>query len=307
MFFDGINVAMQKYDLHAHSTCSDGTNTPTELLHKVKAAGIDVFALTDHDTIAGLDEARTAADVLGVRLIHGVEISCAHSLSGGYGIHREIDKVIHVVALDFDDTDKMHTALQVLQDSRHTRGAQMVAKLAALLSHDDTDTSALQDKLWQAVLEKAGGNARAVGRAHIGQVLYELGFVPSVQAAFDKYLADNKPAYVAIETISMADTIKLIHDCGGLAVLAHPTRYKLSSTRTQRLISDFALLGGDACELPNNEPLSTIDMVSRAIAKHDLLVSVGSDFHGSNMPWRKLGATSSLRSGQVGVWSRFRE
>ncbi|MFB6348843.1 PHP domain-containing protein [Moraxella sp. ZJ142] len=299
------NLTMPKVDLHMHSTCSDGTNTPSELVKKVSQAGISMMALTDHDTIKGIDEARQMADMLGVQVINGVEISCTHTLMGGYGKYQSIDKIIHVVALDFWDTAKMDAALQALQDSRHRRGWQMVEKLATILSDDSDKRTDLQNAIWQQVLAKAGGNARAVGRAHIGQVLHEMGFVPTVQAAFDKYLADNKPAYVPIETISMADAVALIHDCGGLAVLAHPTRYKLSATRTQRLIADFAGCGGDGCELPNNEPLSTVDMVSRAIAKHGLLVSLGSDFHGSNMPWRKLGATAAICDGQMGVWQRF--
>ena len=296
---------MKKIDLHMHSTCSDGTNTPTELIKKVALAGIEMAALTDHDTIKGLDEAKEAAEMVGVELIRGVEISCTHTLSGGYGKHQEIDKIIHVVALNFSDSLKMNEALQSLQDSRHLRGRQMIQKLAdSLMDHPD-ESAALFENLWQQVLTKVGGNARAVGRAHIGQVLHELGYVPSVQAAFDKYLADNKPAYVPIQTINMADTVALIHECGGLAVLAHPTRYKLSATRTQRLISDFAQCGGDGCELPNHEPLSCIEMVSRAIAKHELAVSLGSDFHGSNMPWRKLGSTAAMHNNQVGIWEHF--
>ncbi|OAV00158.1 putative proteinPredicted metal-dependent phosphoesterase PHP family [Moraxella catarrhalis] len=296
---------MKKIDLHMHSTCSDGTNTPTELIKKVALAGIEMAALTDHDTIKGLDEAKKAAKMVGVELIRGVEISCTHTLSGGYGKHLEIDKIIHVVALNFSDSLKMNEALQSLQDSRHLRGRQMIQKLADLLMDHPDEAAVLFENLWQQVLTKVGGNARAVGRAHIGQVLHELGYVPSVQAAFDKYLADNKPAYVPIQTINMADTVALIHECGGLAVLAHPTRYKLSATRTQRLISDFAQCGGDGCELPNHEPLSCVEMVSRAIAKHELAVSLGSDFHGSNMPWRKLGSTAAMQKDQVGIWERF--
>lgn len=296
---------MKKIDLHMHSTCSDGTNTPTELIKKVALAGIEMAALTDHDTIKGLDEAKEAAKMVGVELIRGVEISCTHTLSGGYGKHQQIDKIIHVVALNFSDSLKMNEALQSLQDSRHLRGRQMIQKLADLLMDHPDEAAALFENLWQQVLTKVSGNARAVGRAHIGQVLHELGYVPSVQAAFDKYLADNKPAYVPIQTINMADTVALIHECGGLAVLAHPTRYKLSATRIQRLISDFAQCGGDGCELPNHEPLSCVEMVSRAIAKHELAVSLGSDFHGSNMPWRKLGSTAAMHKNQVGIWERF--
>lgn len=291
-------------DLHAHSTCSDGTNTPSELLEKVAAAGITTFALTDHDTIAGIAEARAAADRLGVCLINGVEISCTHTVMGGYGKRQQIDKIIHVVALNFTDTDKMDAALKALQSSREMRGRQMVEKLAQIFG-GEADAAAVFERIWQAVLHLANDNPEAVGRAHIAQALCQLGFVPSVQAAFDKYLADNKSAYVAIETMTMAAAIQLIHECGGLAVLAHPTRYKLSSTRTQRLIDDFAQAGGDGCELPNNEPLSTVAMVVRAMKKYELLASVGSDFHGSNMPWRKLGSVCKVPEGVVGVWTRF--
>ena len=134
-----------------------------------------------------------------------------------------------------------------------------------------------------------------------------MGAVKSIQDAFDKYLADNKPAYVAMQTLSMADAVRLIHTCGGLAVLAHPTRYGLSATRVRRLIDEFGQLGGDAVELPNAEPISTVAMIDRCIAQHGLLVSVGSDFHGVTMPWRKLGQTATPKPNQMGVWERFRD
>ncbi|WP_323843669.1 PHP domain-containing protein [Moraxella sp. Pampa] len=291
-------------DLHSHSTASDGTNTPMMLIQKAYSLGIRTFALTDHDTIKGIKEAKEAADELGMCLINGVEISCAHALIGGYGKNQELNKIIHVVALDFDDTKKMHDALQAVQDSRHLRGRCMIEKLGESLATNNQ--AQLTEKIWQATLAKVDNNPRAIGRAHIGQVLHELGFVHNVQAAFDKYLADGKCAYVAIEAMSMADTIKLIHDCGGFAVLAHPTRYGLSATRTRKLIADFASLGGDACELPNNEPDSLRAMIDRSLAEHGLFVSVGSDFHGENMPWRKLGLVAKLKPNQTGIWQRFK-
>lgn len=290
-------------DLHSHSTASDGTNSPAELVKKAYHTGIRILALTDHDTISGIVEARQAGEKYGVHLINGVEISCTHALMGGYGKNQDLNKIIHVIALNFTDVQKMHESLQALQDSRHHRGRRMIEKLGELLGNEDVQV--LTKMLWQAVLTKVGNNPRAIGRAHIGQVLYELGFVHSVQAAFDKYLADGKSAYVEIETMSMARVIALIHECGGMAVLAHPTRYGLSATRTRRLIGDFANLGGDACELPNNEPISLCTMIDGSIAEHGLMVSIGSDFHGENMPWRKLGATTKPRAGQVGVWERF--
>lgn len=289
-----------RIDLHCHSTRSDGTYPPSEVIARAHHAGVDVLALTDHDTLKGIDEARIAAEVCGMTLINGVEISCEHTLSGGYGKNKSTNKIIHVLALDFTDHAQMHDTLQRLQDSRATRGQHITEKLAELL-----DLSF--DALWGEVCMKAGGNPQAVGRAHIGQVLFERGQVKTVQQAFDKYLADNKPAYVAIEALDMARAIELIHSCGGKAVLAHPTRYQLSATRVRKLISEFAMLGGDACELPSNsEPLSTRRMVDRSISEHELAVSIGSDFHGSNMPWRRIGDVPKLTSDQQGIWQSFK-
>ncbi|OLF39068.1 MULTISPECIES: PHP domain-containing protein [unclassified Psychrobacter] len=288
-----------KIDLHCHSTCSDGTYAPADVVQRAHAAGVDVLALTDHDTLLGIDEARATATAYGMTLINGVEISCEHTLSGGYGKNKSTNKIIHIVGLDFTDLDKMHATLQQLQDSRATRGQRITKKLSELLDID-------YDELWQAILDKAGGNPQAVGRAHIGQVLFERGDVKTVQKAFDKYLADNKPAYVAIDALSMAEGIELIHACGGKAVLAHPTRYQLSATRVRKLIAEFAELGGDACELPaTSEPMSTRRMVDRSIAEHRLATSIGSDFHGSNMPWRRIGDVPDLSTEQQGVWQLF--
>lgn len=288
-----------KFDLHCHSTCSDGTYAPADVVQRAHAAGVDVLALTDHDTLLGIDEARAAATAYGMTLINGVEISCEHTVNGGYGKNKSTNKIIHVLGLDFTDREKMHETLLQLQESRATRGQRITEKLSKLLDID-------YDELWQAVLDKAGGNPQAVGRAHIGQVLFERGEVKTVQKAFDKYLADNKSAYVAIDALSMADGIELIHACGGKAVLAHPTRYQLSATRVRKLIEEFAQLGGDACELPaTSEPISTRKMVDRSIAEHELVASIGSDFHGSNMPWRRLGDVPSLTTEQLGVWQLF--
>lgn len=290
-----------KIDLHCHSTRSDGTYAPADVVQRAHAAGIDVLALTDHDTLAGIDEARLTATEFGMTLINGVEISCEHTLNGGYGKNKSTNKIIHVIGLDFTDRDKMHATLQQLQDSRANRGQRITEKLSELLDID-------YDELWQAVCTKAGNNPQAVGRAHIGQVLFERGDVKTVQKAFDKYLADNKPAYVAIEALTMAHGIELIHACGGKAVLAHPTRYQLSATRVRKLIEEFAQLGGDACELPaNSEPTSTRRMVDRSIAEHKLAASIGSDFHGSNMPWRRLGDVPHLTTEQQGIWQSFQD
>lgn len=286
-------------DLHSHSTASDGTYSPEDLVVQAYELGVRLFAVTDHDTLAGymsINQANLPSDF---RLVSGVEISTMHALSGGYGRHEKKDKVIHIVALNIRQIATLEQWLSAIQNSRANRGRAMVQKLSDIFSQIDNKV------LWQKVLDKALGNEHAVGRVHIAQTLHELGLVKSVQDAFDKYLADNKFAYVAIETPTMIEAIAQIHACGGFAVLAHPTRYGLSATRVRRLIADFAEAGGDAVELPNGEPASTRAMIDRCIKEHGLMVSLGSDFHGTTMPWRKLGKTAIPHDHQAGIWTKF--
>lgn len=289
-------------DLHSHSTYSDGTDTPEALLWHAKQAGVDMLALTDHDSIAGLEIAKKYAKDQGICLIAGVEISCVLQVAGGFGKNLAIDKVIHIVGLNFNRYDQMNQALAQVQNSRADRGRLMVEKLAHVLKWD----SSTVDGFWSQVLAKANGQAQAVARPHIAQSLQEFGLVKDVGQAFDKFLADGKPAYVAIETFSMGQAVDLIHACGGKAVLAHPTRYKLSATRIRKMIELFTQLGGDACELPDRtEPISQRQMIDRCIEHHGLKVSIGSDYHGSIMPWRKLGDVPRLSAGQIGIWEAF--
>lgn len=285
-------------DLHSHSTASDGSYSPSELVAFAKQHNLSMLAITDHDTMAGyLSVCHQSIDI---RLIAGVEISCRHMLMGSYNKNRpNAERIIHVVGLAIQDTAIMQEALQAIQQSRAVRAKQMIVKLAVLLDKD-------AEQLWHSALQKVAGNANALGRVHIAQMLYELSAVKTTQDAFDKYLADGKCAYVPLNTPTMATAVALIHRCGGFAVLAHPTRYGLSATRVRKLIADFAVMGGDGCELPAfDEPKSTRQMIDRAIAEHNLLVSVGSDFHGTNIPWRKLGQVPTPNIEQIGVWERF--
>lgn len=296
-------------DLHSHSTCSDGTCTPTRLVEMAREVGIDILALTDHDTVAGIEEAKFVGDKVGVRIINGVEISCNHTIQGGYGKQQQANRIIHVVALNFTDIHTLQANLKHVQDSRANRGLSIVKKLGIILAKQGIGNASSDDievQIWEKVLRKTNQNPNIVGRAHIAQVMQEMGVVNSVQAAFDKYLADKKSAYVPIETLSLNDTIALIHKCGGIAVLAHPTRYGLSATRIRRLIADFAKLGGDGCELPApSEPISTRKMIDRLVAENNLMVSVGSDFHGDIMPWRRLGRVAIPTKEQTTVWQAW--
>lgn len=290
---------MIKVDLHSHSTESDGTFSPEMVVRLAKQANIDIFALTDHDTMSGVAVAKQTAHILDMRLIAGVEISAVHHLSGGFGKNDAVEKIIHVVGLNIQDIDAMQQALQKVQQSRANRARQMVERLSVIL---DVNV----DVLWALALEKTAGNAKALGRAHIAQVLWTLGLVKDTQEAFDQFLADGKLAYVAIEALAMSEAIELIHQCGGDAVLAHPTRYHLSATRIRRLIADFVQCGGDACELPSlSEPTSTRQMIDKSILAHGLMVSVGSDFHGTTMPWRVLGKVPAIDDKQTPIWQQW--
>lgn len=284
-------------DMHCHSTRSDGTFSPSEVVQLAHAKGVKLLSLTDHDTVLGIDEARQMADSLGMTVINGVEISCRHRVVGGYSKKpAQAEKVIHVLGFGFHDIDKMNAKLSAIQANRETRGFAMCEKVAKTFSLD-------LDEFWQAVLIQAKGNPQAVGRTHIAKVMADKGLVSDVQKAFTGYLADHKSCYVALDGLSLKDCVQLIHDCGGKASLAHATRYNLTANKVRKLIADFANSGGDAVELPaSNEPPSTRHMVDRVIKEHGLKVSIGSDFHGTTMPWRVLGGVPKLHEGQIGIW-----
>ena len=284
-------------DMHCHSTRSDGTFSPSEVVQKAHEKGVKVLSLSDHDTVLGILEARQTAENLGMTLIHGVEISCRHRVMGGYSKKpAQNEKVIHVLGYGFSDIETMHNKLAAIQANRETRGYAMCERVASTFKRP-------MDEIWQAVLVQAKGNPQAVGRTHIAKVMADQGLVSDVQKAFTGYLADHKPCYVALDGLSLKDCVNLIHDCGGKASLAHATRYNLTANKVRKLIADFASSGGDAVELPaSNEPTSTRHMVDRVIKEHELKVSIGSDFHGSTMPWRVLGGVPKLHEGQVGIW-----
>lgn len=160
--------------------------------------------------------------------------------------------------------------------------------------------------IYADVIAKVDGEADRITRTHIAKTLVEKGVVQRPQQAFDKYIKEGKKAYVKFDGLGLEETIQVIHASHGFAVLAHPTRYDLSATNIRYLIEIFAQFGGDAIELPPYiEAASTRQMVDRMIEQFNLKVSVGSDFHGDNMPWIKLGNIPKVKEGQVGIWESF--
>ena len=269
------------YDLHSHSTASDGTLTPADLVGAAHAAGIRVLALTDHDTTAGIEAARQAAGALGMDLVSGVEISVSWS-----------SQTVHVLGLNIDpDSAPLQTGLQRLRGFRDWRAEEIGRRLA------------------RAGIEGAGEGARAlargsiVSRTHFAHYLVALGHARTVRDVFKRFLVTGKPGYVSGEWAGLEEALGWIQAAGGLAVIAHPARYRMTASKLRRLIGEFRELGGSGLEVVSGS--HTRDNV-HAMAAHArtgrLLASCGSDYHGPENPWVQLGQLSDLPTGCRPIW-----
>ena len=278
-------------DLHTHTHISDGTFSPEQLVQAAVDLKIHMLAVTDHDTMDGLSSARKYAQDHDIQIISGVEISSQWSRPNtkkSYGVH--------IVALNMQDETPIQAMLENQKKVRAERAKVICDLLEKCIDFD----------IYPDVIAKVDGQADRVTRTHIAKTLVEKNIVSRPQQAFDRFLKEGKKAFVKFEGLGLKDTIDVIHASQGFAVLAHPTRYDLSATNIRYLIELFAEAGGDAVELPPSiEPASTRQMVDRMIQQFDLAVSIGSDFHGENMPWIKLGNTPRVREGQIGIWDRF--
>lgn len=282
---------MQGVDLHTHSNISDGTLSPEQLVHAAIEKGIHTLALTDHDSMDGLKLAEKVALDLPLKIISGVEISSQWSRPA-----TKKNYAVHVVALNMQNPQPLLALLEQQKQIRAIRARQICDLLIPLIGED----------IYADVIAKVEGVADRITRTHIAKTLVEKGYVSRPQQAFDKYIKEGKKAYVKFDGLGLEETIQVIHQSAGFAVLAHPTRYDLSATNIRYLIEIFSRFGGDAIELPPAiEPASTRQMVDRMIEQFGLKVSVGSDFHGDNMPWIKLGNIPRVKEGQVGIWEGF--
>ena len=282
---------MQGVDLHTHSNISDGTLSPEQLVHAAVEKGIHTLALTDHDSMDGLKLAENIAQDLPLKIISGVEISSQWSRPA-----TKKNYAVHVVALNMQNPEPLLALLEQQKQIRAIRAKQICDLLVPLIGED----------IYTDVIAKVEGVADRITRTHIAKTLVEKAYVSRAQQAFDKYIKEGKKAYVKFDGLGLEETIQVIHESQGFAVLAHPTKYDLSATNIRYLIEIFSKFGGDAVELPPAiEPASTRQMVDRMIEQFGLKVSVGSDFHGDNMPWIKLGNIPRVKEGQVGVWESF--
>jgi hypothetical protein len=255
-------------DLHAHSNCSDGSDTPAELMTLAARVGLSAVALTDHDTVEGLAEAAVAARALGVRLVQGCEISC------------EVPQgTMHLLVYFLDDgPGPLQDRLGALQYGRCTRNEQIVG----LLRNGGLDITL------EEILAEAGGGS--VGRPHFAAVMVRKGYVSSIQEAFDVWLAKGRPAYLGRDRLTPEESIALAHASGAVAVLAHPRYLELEPAALEKFVGELADLGLDGIESDYGRFSPEERAVYRDLATNlGLCPTGGSDYHGRYKPDLALG------------------
>lgn len=260
---------MKLIDLHVHSTYSDGTLTPYELAKLAKDTGLTSFALTDHDTVDGIPDALSACQEFEIELIPGIEFSTEYQ-----------GKDIHIVGLELDwKSPRFLSEIHLFQDSRNIRNQKMIAKLHDLGNIDIS---------WEQ-MEAAFGKAIWT-RAHFARYLKDHGYVKEMKEAFSRYIGDDCPYFVPREKVSPAQAVRLIRSTGGIPILAHPLLYRLTEEGLLTLIEELknaGILGIEA--LYSTHTPEEESFVLRLARRQGLLISGGSDFHGSNKPSISLG------------------
>ncbi|MBQ0133349.1 MAG: PHP domain-containing protein [Comamonas sp.] len=246
-------------DLHCHSTFSDGTLSPTELAQRAHARGVQLWALTDHDEVAGLPQAQQAAAQAGMDFLTGVEISVSFAST-----------TVHIVGLGFDPLHPaLHDGLHALRNQRGPRAQAMAQQLEAVgIAH-----------AYEGALRYVG-NPALISRTHFARFLVETGVCKDTYEVFRHYLVEGKPGYVPQRWASLKDCVQWIRAAQGVAVIAHPARYNLSANEEYALFSSFKDYGGQAVEVVTGSHAPHEYAVYAALAKSfGLAASRGSDFH----------------------------
>ena len=278
-------------DLHLHSTASDGRLAPRELVVLLAQRGVKVFALTDHDTVAGLPEAAAAASEHGLHLLCGTELSAEW-----------LGRTIHVVGLGIDPN---HAVLQAMLERLAGCRAARASLIAARLDRAGAPGAAALTHALQAVGGAAPALAR-VTRTHLARALVELGAAPNLDAAFTRWLGQRGRAYVPAGWPPLAEVTAAIVAAGGAPVLAHPLRYTLSSGQRRRLAQEFKAAGGAALEVVVGGHAATqVEAATGLALRSGLAGSIGSDFHDPAFPWNLPGRLAKLPEAVAPVWTRW--
>ena len=272
-------------DLHCHSTASDGTLPPAAVVRRAQANGVDLLALTDHDELLGLAEAAAEAADIGLRFVPGVEISVSW-----------LDQTLHIVGLGVDPANEALVAgLAQVRGGRDGRAMRIGDELARI-----GIAGAFEGALRYA------GNPALLSRAHFARYLVEVGVAKNIHDVFLHYLARGKPGYVEHVWATLEDALGWIKGAGGLAVIAHPGRYRLSCAEMNILFEKFCDLGGDAVEVScGAHDGGQVLAFARLARKYGLLASRASDFHGPEDSLIDLGRASPLPPDLTPVWTRL--
>lgn len=273
------------WDLHCHSTASGGLLAPEAVVRRAQGNGVTMLALTDHDDLDGLAAAEKAAGEVGLRLINGVEISIQWESTS-----------IHIVGLGFDRQEaRLNQGLAAIRSGRVARAQRMAEALDKIGIH--------------GVLEgamKYAANPSLISRAHFARYLVEIGICKDVHAVFESYLTPGKPGYVEHQWASLEDAVTWINGAGGVAVVAHPGRYRISNVEMRRFLGQFKDVGGSGVEVVSGS--HTPDQIlqyARYARQYGFLASLGSDFHGPEESYVDLGRIGPLPADLIPVWTWF--
>jgi len=274
-------------DLHCHSVISDGTLTPEELAQRAKDKGVELWALTDHDEIGGLARAATAAAALGLDYLTGVEISVSF-----------LSQTVHIVGLGFDANN---AALR--QGLAQTRGGR--AQRAHAMA-DDLARVGVRGTFEGAL--KYAGNHDLISRTHFARFLVETGVCKDTYEVFRKYLTEGKPGYVAHRWATLKEAVSWIRDAGGLAVIAHPARYKFSANEEFALFTEFKGFGGQGMEVVTGSHSAADSVTYTDVAlEFGLAASRGSDFHSPEESRTDLGSLPALPEQLTPIWTLLQD
>ena len=269
-------------DLHSHSNVSDGTLPPETLAERAHAQGVELWALTDHDEVGGQQRARDAALALGMGYLTGTEVSV--SFAG---------ETVHIIGLGFDATDAaLLEGLAATRGGRLERAQQMAAGLAA----------AGIPGAFEGALRYVG-NPELISRTHFGRFLVDTGVCPDMNSVFRRYLTQGHPGYVPHRWARLGDAVRWITQAGGVAVIAHPARYRFTPTEEYALITEFIAHGGRGLEVMTGSHSHSEQVKYAATAlEFDLLASRGSDFHSPTESRVELGSLPDLPGELRPVW-----
>ncbi len=272
-----------KADLHCHSNVSDGLLPPAEVARRAADRGVQLLALTDHDDIAGLAEARAAAEECGLRFLDGSEIS----------VSWRDDASFHLVGLAIDPANaELVAGLKAIRDGRDGRAHRIAAELEKVGIHGAYAGAA-----------RHAGKASIISRAHFARFLVEGKISPDVKSVFDHYLAKGKPGYVPHEWASVEDALRWIGNAGGVAVLAHPLRYRVGRDALRVFIGEFKERGGQGIEVACGAHTPEEVHECARLARHfGLRASVASDFHGPGESYADLGMVPELPPDLTPIW-----